>query len=58
MKFYTDVELADIQEAIGALMERLEYYKANYPYATYEIDRMETALDVMNDLENDVANMD
>ena len=56
MKFSTDIELADVQQTIGALTEKLDYYKKNYAYATYEISRIEMALEVLNDLETDVAN--
>lgn len=54
----TDVELADVQQTVGALEKKLAYWKTNYPYATYEIGQMMTALEVLNDLENDVANME
>jgi hypothetical protein len=53
--YSTDIELADIQQTVSLLTEKLNHYKANYPYAIYEINRMEVALDVLNDLENDVA---
>lgn len=61
MKGYTittDVELADIQETIGVLKEKLEHYENNYPYAFYEIRKMKIAMEVLDDIENDVANMD
>ena len=54
----TDIELADVQQTVDALTEKLEWYKTNYPYATYEISNMEIALQVLNELESDVANMD
>ena len=53
-----DIELADVQRVVEVLEEKLKWYKANYPYAKYEISKMETALCVLNDIENDVANMD
>ncbi len=53
----TGIELADVQNTICVLMEKLKWYKENYPYATYEINRMETAIDVLNEIEDDVANM-
>ena len=53
--YSTNIELADVQQTVSLLIEKLNYYKANYSYATYEINRMEVALDVLNDLENDVA---
>ncbi len=55
-KFTTEIELADVQQTVSVLEEKLNWYKTNYPYATYEISRMKIALDVLNDLENDVAN--
>lgn len=54
----TDVELADVQETIGVLKEKLEYYEKNYPYAIHEIRKMKIAMEVLDDIENDVANMD
>ena len=54
----TDIELADVQQVTSALEEKIDWYQANYPYATYEISEMETALHVLNDLEYDIANMD
>ena len=54
----TDIELADVQQVISALEEKIDWYKANYSYATYEISEMETALRVLNDLEYDISNMD
>lgn len=54
----TDIELADVQQTVGALEKKLAYWKTNYPHATYEIEQMMTALEVLNDLENDVTNME
>ena len=54
----TDIELADIQQTIAVLNEKLNHWKMNYPYATYEINKMETALEVLNDLESDISNME
>jgi len=54
----TDIGLADVQMTTGALEKKLAYWKTNYPYAICEIERMMTALEVLNDLENDVANME
>ena len=54
----TDIELADVQNTISALEEKLEFWKSNYPYATYEISQMKAAFGILNDLENDVANME
>ena len=45
----TGIELADLQNTICVLMEKLKWYKENYPYATYDIDRMETVIDVLRD---------
>ena len=53
----TDIELADVQNTICVLMEKLKWYKENYPYATYEIKRMKMAIDVLSEIEDDVANM-
>ena len=54
----TDIELADVQQTASALKEKITWYKANYPYTIYEISKMEEALEVLNDLENDVANLE
>lgn len=56
--YSTDIELADIQQTASLLTEKLNYYEANYPYAIYEINCMEVALHVLNDLENDVAEVE
>lgn len=53
-----DIELATVQEVVNELTNKLELYKENHPYAINEISRMETALEVLNDLESDVANRD
>ena len=52
-----DVELADVQNTVSVLEEKLRFYKEQYPYALVEIQNMEIALRVLNDLETDVANM-
>ena len=54
----SDVELADVQDTVAVLEEKLEYWKKNYPYATKEIYDMEVALNVLWDIETDVANKD
>jgi len=48
--FYDEIELADIQNVEAMLQAKLKYIKTNSPYATYEINRIETALDVVGDL--------
>ena len=52
--FIPDIELADIQNTETMLREKLEHYKKNYPYATYDISDMEIALGVLNDLYADL----
>lgn len=52
--FIPDVELADIQSTEAMLREKLEHYKKNYPYATYDISNMEIALSVLSDLYTDL----
>ena len=52
----TDIELADVQQTKDTLEEKLDFWRANYPYARKEIKDMEIALYVLWDLETDVAN--
>lgn len=49
------VELASIQDVIGAIELRLKMYRTEYPYATVEIDDMETVLHVLDDLIMDMG---
>ena len=57
-KITTEIELADVQQTIEALREKLAWLRINYSYAVYEIDKVESAIDVLYDLESDVANME
>lgn len=52
--FIPEIELADIQNTELMLKEKLEHYKKNYPYRRYEINNMEVALDVINELYGDL----
>ena len=40
--YLLDAELAEIQNVLSAMENKIKYYKANYPYATYELHNMET----------------
>ena len=51
----TDIELADVQQTADVLEEKLDFWRANYPYARKEIKDMEIALRVLWDLTYDVA---
>lgn len=46
----TEIELSDIQAVENAIEAKLEHWKKNYPYAITEINELETALRVLNDL--------
>lgn len=53
-----EVELADVQATIGILEYKVEYFKKYYPYAYREIANMINALQVLDDLEDDIASED
>ena len=53
-----DIELADVQNTVAVLTAKLDYYKKNISWAYKEISDMEIALMVLEDIENDVANME
>ena len=52
-----DIELADVQNTVAVLTTKLDHYKKNISWAYKEISDMEIALMVLEDIENDVANM-
>ncbi len=54
----TNIELADIQNTVETLEDKLNWLEDNYSYAVNEIRKIKIALEVLNDLETDVANMD
>ncbi len=54
--YLLDVELAEIQNVLSAMENKIKYYKANYPYATYTISHMETCVDELNELIMDLEN--
>lgn len=54
----TNIELADIQNTVEALEDKLNWLEDYYSYAVNEIRKIKIALEVLNDLETDVANMD
>lgn len=54
----TNIELADVQNTVEALEKKLDWLEDNYSYAVNEIRKIKIALEVLNDLETDVANMD
>lgn len=54
----TNIELADIQNTVVVLEEKLNWLEDNYSYEVSEIRKIKIALEVLNDLENDVANID
>ncbi len=56
LDYLDDVSLADVQSVEDCLTRKLRYFKANAPYAYYEISNIETALEVLNDLEMELAN--
>lgn len=43
--YLLDAELAEIQNVLSAMENKIKYYKANYSYATYELHNMETCVD-------------
>lgn len=49
-----EIELSDIQAVEAILEAKLDHIKTNYPYATHEINEIETALKVINDLIMDI----
>ena len=50
MEYRQGIEFADVRTVIKVLNKRIAYHKKNYPDATDEIDRMETALEALKDL--------
>ena len=46
----TEIELSDVQAVENVIEAKLEHWKKNYPYARTEINELETALRVLNDL--------
>ena len=54
--YLLDAELAEIQNVLSAMENKIKYYKTNYPYATYELSHMETCVDELNALIMDLEN--
>lgn len=54
--YLLDTELAEIQNVLSAMENKIKYYKANYPYATYELHNMEACVDELNALIMDLEN--
>lgn len=42
--YLLDTELVEIRNVRSAMENKIRYYKANYPYATYEISHMKHVL--------------
>ncbi len=54
--YLLDVELAEIQNVLSAMENKIKYFKANYPYASYEIHNMIICVDALNELIMDLEN--
>ena len=54
--YLLNVELAEIQDVLSAMENKIKYFKEKYPYATYEISHMEICVDELNTLIMDFNN--
>lgn len=48
--YLLDAELAEVQNVLSAMENKIKYFEANYPYATYELHNMEICVDELNAL--------